>query len=77
MRRAIQTVTEMGGGIATADGWQFPLPITGMMSPEPFAATVRRNRSQDRKDCRTAMRLLTGRATYLSAWYASSNNSIT
>ena len=41
MRRAIQTVTELGGGIATADGWQFPLPIAGMMSPEPFAATVR------------------------------------
>jgi len=41
MRRAAETVIEMGGGIATADGWQFPLPIAGMMSPEPFAATVR------------------------------------
>jgi len=41
MRRAAQSVIEMGGGIATADGWQFPLPIAGMMSPQPFAATVR------------------------------------
>jgi adenine deaminase len=41
MRRAAETVTGLGGGIATADGWQFALPIAGMMSPEPFAATVR------------------------------------
>ena len=41
MRRAAQAVISMDGGIATADGWQFPLPIAGMMSPEPFAATVR------------------------------------
>ena len=33
IRRAIETVSHMGGGIATADGWQFPLPIAGMMSP--------------------------------------------
>jgi len=41
MRRAAQAVIGMDGGIATADGWQFPLTIAGMMSPEPFAATVR------------------------------------
>jgi len=41
MRRAIATVTEMGGGIATADGWRFPLPIAGMMSVASFAETVR------------------------------------
>ena len=41
MRRTAQSVIEMGGGIATADGWKFPLPIAGMMSNEPFAATVR------------------------------------
>jgi adenine deaminase len=46
MRRA---VTGLGGGIATADGWQFPLPIAGMMSPEPFAATVRAQADLDQR----------------------------
>ena len=41
MRRAAEAVIGLRGGIATADGWQFPLPIAGMMSPDPFAATVR------------------------------------
>lgn len=41
MRRAVETVTHLGGGIVTADGWQFPLPIAGMMSPASFAETVR------------------------------------
>ncbi len=41
MRHAAAAVVESGGGIATADGWSFPLPIAGMMSPQPFAATVR------------------------------------
>lgn len=41
MRRAAEAVIEMHGGIATADGWRFPLPIAGMMSPAPFADTVR------------------------------------
>jgi adenine deaminase len=41
MRRTAQTVIEMGGGISTGDGWRFALPIAGMMSPAPFAATMR------------------------------------
>jgi adenine deaminase len=49
MRRAVETVTGLGGGIATADGWQFPLPIAGMMSPEPFAATVRAQTDLDQR----------------------------
>ena len=49
MRRAAETVTGLGGGIATADGWQFPLPIAGMMSPEPFAATVRAQADLERR----------------------------
>jgi len=49
MRRAAETVIRLGGGIATADGWQFPLPIAGMMSPEPFAATVRAQDDLDRR----------------------------
>ena len=40
MRRAARSVIEMQGGIATADGWQFALPIACMMSPMPFSATV-------------------------------------
>jgi adenine deaminase len=40
MRRAAETVIAMQGGIALADGWRFPLPIAGMMSPRPFAETV-------------------------------------
>jgi adenine deaminase len=49
MRRAADTVTGMGGGIATADGWQFALPIAGMMSPQPFARTVQAQSDLDRR----------------------------
>ncbi|HTT66261.1 MAG TPA: adenine deaminase C-terminal domain-containing protein [Bryobacteraceae bacterium] len=49
MRRAATTVSRMRGGIATADGWQFALPVAGMMSPEPFAATVRAQADLDRR----------------------------
>ena len=41
MRRAAAAVASSSGGIATGDGWEFPLPIAGMMSPRPFAETVR------------------------------------
>lgn len=41
MRRAVQAVTELKGGIATTDGWQFALPIAAMMSRAPFSDTVR------------------------------------
>jgi adenine deaminase len=49
MRRAAETVARLVGGIATADGWHFPLPIAGIMSPEPFAATVRAQRDLEQR----------------------------
>lgn len=49
MHRAAEAVIRLGGGIATADGWQFPLPIAGTMSPEPFAATVRAQADLDQR----------------------------
>lgn len=41
MQRAANAVAEQDGAIAFADGWSIPLPIAGMMTDEPFAATVR------------------------------------
>jgi adenine deaminase len=41
MERAASRVVAGSGGIATGDGWYFPLPIAGMMSDGSFAETVR------------------------------------
>src|SRR5262249_42511217 len=49
MRRAVACVSRMGGGIATADGWEFPLPIAGMMSPGSFAETVAAQTALERR----------------------------
>jgi adenine deaminase len=40
MRKAFEAVVQCGGGIATGNGWEFGLPIAGMMSRLPFAQTV-------------------------------------
>jgi len=49
MRRAVECVTSLGGGMVSSDGWQFPLPIAGMMSTAPFAETVRAHDELDRR----------------------------
>ncbi|HUE22551.1 MAG TPA: adenine deaminase C-terminal domain-containing protein [Bryobacteraceae bacterium] len=45
---AAETIANLGGGIATAGGWQFPLIIAGMMSSGPFAA-VRAQADRERR----------------------------
>src|SRR5262249_22451247 len=53
MQQAAAAVSVMSGGIAFADqagvSWQFALPIAGMMSPLPFAETVRAQQEIERR----------------------------